>query len=58
MPLFYLDIAIGAPFGGEDGKGVVFIYNGGPKGLKNDFKPSQVFLPYFSAQFFSNDRLS
>jgi hypothetical protein len=36
------DIAIGAPFGGEDGKGVVFIYNGGPKGLKNDFKPSQI----------------
>ena len=29
-----LDIAIGAPYGGADGKGMVYIYNGGQNGLR------------------------
>uniref|UniRef100_A0A8C5M591 Integrin subunit alpha 5 n=1 Tax=Leptobrachium leishanense TaxID=445787 RepID=A0A8C5M591_9ANUR len=36
----YNDVAIGAPFGGKDGKGAVFIFNGFSGGLKT--KPSQV----------------
>ncbi|XP_063284482.1 integrin alpha-5 [Pelobates fuscus] len=36
----YNDVAIGAPFGGKDGKGAVFIFNGNSEGLKP--KPSQV----------------
>ncbi|KAM4687696.1 integrin alpha-8 [Discoglossus pictus] len=36
----YNDIAIGAPFAGEDRKGRVFIYNGNSKGLNNE--PSQI----------------
>ena len=31
--LFYLDVAIGAPGGGPDGKGAVYIYNGGANGI-------------------------
>ncbi|KAM8975256.1 integrin alpha-5 [Pelodytes ibericus] len=38
----YNDIAIGAPFGGKDGKGAVFIFNGQPGGLMP--KPSQILL--------------
>lgn len=29
----YEDVAVGAPYGGEDGAGVVYIYNGGENGL-------------------------
>ncbi|KAM4795179.1 integrin alpha-5 [Rhinophrynus dorsalis] len=36
----YNDVAIGAPFGGEDQRGTVFIFNGQPRGLNP--KPSQV----------------
>ncbi|KAM4699505.1 integrin alpha-5 [Discoglossus pictus] len=36
----YNDVAIGAPFQGEDQRGVVFIFNGQPGGL--NLKPSQV----------------
>ncbi|XP_018421764.1 PREDICTED: integrin alpha-8 [Nanorana parkeri] len=36
----YNDVAIGSPFGGEDRKGRVFIYNGNRNGLNKD--PSQV----------------
>ena len=34
------DVAIGCPFGGKDGQGLVFIYNGQTTGLKDT--PSQV----------------
>ncbi|XP_053311935.1 integrin alpha-5 [Spea bombifrons] len=36
----YNDIAVGVPFGGKDGKGAVFIYNGHSRGLSPN--PSQV----------------
>ncbi|XP_053083807.1 integrin alpha-8 [Pangasianodon hypophthalmus] len=36
----YLDVAVGAPFAGEDRSGCVFIYNGERSGLR--LKPSQV----------------
>ena len=39
--LFSADVAIGAPYGGEDGKGVVFIYNGGQNGFRNN-KPQRI----------------
>lgn len=38
----YLDIAIGAPFGGSDGNGAVFIYNVRNKTIQSE--PSQVRL--------------
>lgn len=31
----YEDVAVGAPYAGEDGYGVVYIYNGGEDGLKS-----------------------
>ncbi|XP_077978438.1 integrin alpha-8-like isoform X2 [Glandiceps talaboti] len=36
----YKDIAVGAPYGGKDGRGVVYIYNGSPDGIRQT--PSQV----------------
>lgn len=30
----YQDVAVGAPYAGEDGSGLVYIYNGGMQGLK------------------------
>lgn len=36
----FADVAIGSPFGGEDKKGRVFIYNGNTNGLNKD--PSQI----------------
>ncbi|XP_074081829.1 integrin alpha-5 isoform X2 [Macrotis lagotis] len=39
----YNDVAIGAPFGGKNQQGVVFVYPGSSKGL--GLKPSQVLLP-------------
>ncbi|GIY23455.1 integrin alpha-PS2 [Caerostris darwini] len=36
----YGDIAVGCPYGGEDGRGVVFIFHGGSSGIAT--KPSQV----------------
>ena len=38
--VFFSDVAIGCPFGGEDKQGVVKIYNGHSGGLQD--KPSQV----------------
>ncbi|TSS48073.1 Integrin alpha-5 [Bagarius yarrelli] len=40
------DIAIGSPFGGKDEQGLVFIYNGYAKGLRE--KPSQVIAGQWS----------
>lgn len=42
-----LDIAISSPFGGKDEQGLVFIYNGYAKGLRE--KPSQVIAGQWSA---------
>ncbi|GFQ81400.1 integrin alpha-PS2, partial [Trichonephila clavata] len=36
----YGDIAVGCPYGGEDGRGVVYLYHGGPSGIVS--KPTQV----------------
>ncbi|XP_015914570.1 integrin alpha-PS2 [Parasteatoda tepidariorum] len=36
----YGDVAVGCPYGGNDGKGVVFIFHGSASGIVN--KPSQV----------------
>ena len=33
---FLSDVAIGAPYGGDSGKGVVFIYNGGQNGFRGN----------------------
>ncbi|XP_060793340.1 integrin alpha-5 [Neoarius graeffei] len=41
------DIAISSPFGGKDEKGLVFIYNGYAKGLRE--KPSQVITGQWSS---------
>jgi integrin alpha 8 len=38
--VYVLDIAVGAPYGGENGRGVVFIYMGGRSGISE--KPSQI----------------
>lgn len=38
----YYDVAVGAPFGGADRGGCVFIFNGGPEGLRTE--PSQVLI--------------
>ncbi|KAM4705167.1 integrin alpha-8 [Rhinophrynus dorsalis] len=44
----YNDIAIGAPFAGEDRKGRVFIYNGNRNGLNKD--PSQILEGVWASQ--------
>jgi hypothetical protein len=48
---FTTDIAIGAPYGGKDGRGVVYIYHGSMKGIITDvqqvgsnFIPLQMFV--------------
>lgn len=42
-----IDIAVGAPYGGEDGRGAVYIFNGARGGLANE--PSQViFASHFN----------
>ena len=33
---------IGAPYGGPDGKGAVYVYHGSENGLGNNFQPVQV----------------
>ncbi|KAM8980889.1 integrin alpha-8 [Sarcophilus harrisii] len=44
----YNDIAVGAPFAGEDGRGKVFIYNGNAEGLNH--KPSQILNGAWASQ--------
>ncbi|XP_051856092.1 integrin alpha-8 [Antechinus flavipes] len=44
----YNDIAVGAPFAGEAGRGKVFIYNGNTEGLNQ--KPSQVLNGAWASQ--------
>ncbi|XP_069067694.1 integrin alpha-8 [Pleurodeles waltl] len=44
----YNDIAVGAPFAGEDRRGKVFIYNGGENGLSE--RPSQVLSGSWASQ--------
>ncbi|XP_067141293.1 integrin alpha-PS2-like [Centruroides vittatus] len=39
----YQDIAVGAPYGGKDGHGAVYIYHGSPEGIIN--KTSQIITP-------------
>ncbi|CAL4083658.1 unnamed protein product [Meganyctiphanes norvegica] len=38
----FADLAVGAPYGGDDGKGAVFIYHGGRRASKDMSKPAQV----------------
>ena len=38
----FLDIVIGAPYGGEDGRGVIYVYEGSRSGLQSTI--SQVLL--------------
>lgn len=47
----YQDIAVAAPYGGKNGHGVVYIYHGSAKGIKN--KPSQIIMP----SDFGHDRI-
>lgn len=37
----YNDLIVGAPFGGTDGKGAVYIYHGSASGLGNNYQPVQ-----------------
>lgn len=41
------DVAIGAPFGGKEQQGMVYVYNGRPGGLNP--KPSQVLQGHWPA---------
>lgn len=43
-----VDIAVGAPFAGKDGRGKVFIYNGNEEGLNQ--KPSQILNGAWASQ--------
>jgi len=45
--LVLLDVAVSAPFGGEDRQGLVYIYNGFSGGLRP--KPSQVIAGQWAA---------
>ena len=36
------DLIVGAPYGGTDGKGAIFIYHGSANGLGNNYQPVQV----------------
>ena len=33
----YMDLVVGAPYDGEDGRGAVYIYLGGPDGVVNKY---------------------
>ncbi|XP_078519732.1 integrin alpha-8 [Lissotriton helveticus] len=44
----YNDVAVGAPFAGDERRGKVFIYNGGKKGLSE--RPSQVLSGLWASQ--------
>lgn len=38
FPIFYFsDIAVGAPYGGKHGRGVVYIYHGSESGLREKY---------------------
>lgn len=39
----YGDFAVGAPYAGKDGNGIIYIYHGSSKGIRD--KPSQVITP-------------
>ncbi|XP_055952376.1 integrin alpha-PS2-like [Argiope bruennichi] len=39
----YEDFAVGAPYAGKDGKGIVYIYHGSASGVRD--KPSQIITP-------------
>ncbi|GFS58279.1 integrin alpha-PS2 [Trichonephila inaurata madagascariensis] len=39
----YEDFAVGAPYAGKDGKGIIYIYHGSASGIRE--KPSQVITP-------------
>ena len=58
FPLIPVDMAVGAPYGGPDGSGAVFIYHGfeiraGELISEELKKPSQVCFYFFSLSFFS-----
>lgn len=38
----FVDFAVGAPYAGKDGNGVIYVYHGSASGVRN--KPSQVNL--------------
>ena len=42
------DIVVGAPYGGPDGKGAIYIYHGSANGIGNGYEPVQVKLLYLS----------
>lgn len=48
LPFFPTDIAIAAPYGGEDKKGIVYIFNGRSTGL--NAVPSQILEGKWAAQ--------
>ncbi|XP_069773532.1 integrin alpha-5-like isoform X2 [Narcine bancroftii] len=44
----YNDMAVGAPYSGPEGRGLVFVYNGSPSGLRGE--PSQVLEGRWAAE--------